>query len=69
MERIPFIEAYAHVGRWQDALEQTRAAMTVTPVMNDPLCALWNRIDRDSGEDPLSDEVYELLDCSFLKKK
>ena len=43
--------------------------MDVTPVMNDPLCALWNRIDRDSGEDPLSDEVYELLDCSFLKKK
>ena len=69
MERIPFIEAYAHVGRWQDALEQTRAAMTVTPVMNDPLCALWNRIDRDSGEGPLSDEVYELLDCSFLKNR
>ncbi|MBQ6505220.1 MAG: hypothetical protein IJI57_15035 [Flexilinea sp.] len=69
MEHIPFIEAYAHVGRWQDALETTRAAMNVTPVMNDPLCALWNRIERESGENPVSDEVYELLDCSFLKKQ
>ena len=67
MERIPFIEAYAHVGRWQDALEQTRAAMTVTPVMNDPLCTLWARIDRESGEDPVRAELDELLDCGFLR--
>ena len=66
MERIPFIESYAHIGRWQDALEQTRAAMTVTPVMNDPLCVLWQRIERDQGENPVSKELNGFLDCSFL---
>ena len=67
MERIPFIEAYAHTGRWEDALLQTEAAMTVTPVMNDPLCALWQRIERYSGENPVRSGLDDLLDCSFLK--
>ena len=67
MEHIPFIEAYAHTGRWEDALLQTEAAMTVTPVMNDPLCALWQRIERDSGENPVRSGLDDLLDCSFLK--
>ena len=64
MERIPFIEAYAHTGRPEDALEQTWIAMETTPLMNDPLCALWQRIERDTGVRP--DQVDELLDCSFL---
>ena len=67
MERIPFIEAYAHVGRWEDALAQTQAAMNVTPVMNDPLCALWARIRRDSGEVPVQSELDGLIECDFLK--
>ena len=66
MERIPFIEAYAHIGRWDDALEQTRAAMTVTPVMNDPLCALWQRIERDCEGNPVQEDLDGLLDCGFL---
>ena len=67
MERIPFIEAYARTGRWEDALNQTRAAMEVTPVMNDPLCALWQRIERESGENQVRNELDEFLDCSFLR--
>ncbi len=62
MELLPFIEAYAHTGRTEDALERTEAAMQVTPVMNDPLCALWRRIERDTGERPAA--LDELLDCS-----
>ncbi|MBQ6342421.1 MAG: hypothetical protein IJI41_04805 [Anaerolineaceae bacterium] len=67
MERIPFIEAFAHMNRWEDALAQTKAAMTVTPVMNDPLCALWQRIEKDRGEIPVQGELDELLSCEFLK--
>ena len=67
MERIPFIEAYAHTGRWNDALLQTREAMTVTPLMNDPLCALWQRISRETGDIPMQTELDALLDCRFLK--
>ncbi len=61
MELLPFIEAYAHTGRTEDALERTKAAMDVTPVMNDPLCALWNRIGRDTGSRP--EALDALLDC------
>ncbi len=43
-ERFPFIEAYAHVGRWQDALEQSRIAAEVSPAMPPVLCRLWQRI-------------------------
>ncbi len=67
MERIPFIEAYAHVGRWEDALSQSRSAMEVTPVMNDPLCALWQRIEKDCGELPVQSELDGLLACDFMK--
>ena len=67
MERIPFIEAYAHVGRWEDALSQSRSAMEVTPVMNDPLCALWQRIEKDCGELPVQSELDGLLAWDFMK--
>lgn len=66
MERIPFIEAYAHTGRSENALEQTRIAMGTTPLMNDPLCALWQRIERDTGNHP--DELDEILSCGFLSE-
>lgn len=65
MEYIPFIESYAHTGRWDDALAQTEVALNVTPVMNDPLCALWRRIDRDCGGIPIENELSEMLDCGF----
>ena len=68
MERIPFIEAYARTGRWQDALDQTAAAMDVTPLMNDPLCALWDRIQRTAGEIPEQYLPGEILNCGFLRQ-
>ena len=67
MERLPFIEAYAHVGRWEDALSQTQAAMQVTPVMNDPLCALWKRIEKETDGLPDRGALNEILDCGFLE--
>ena len=64
MERLPFIEAYAHTGRTEDALQQTREALQVTPLMNDPLCALWQRIGKETGSRP--DELGSILDCSLI---
>ena len=66
MERLPFIEAYAHTGRLTDAVSQTEAAMQTTPVMNDPLCALWSRIQRETGEHP--DELDTILDCGAFER-
>ena len=70
MERIPFIEGYAHVADWEKAIAHTQAALEVTPVMNNPLCVLWNRIDRDcqNSEEKTTSlkTIQEILDCSFL---
>ncbi len=67
MERLPFIESYAHMGRWQDALDQTEAAIQTTPVMNDPLCVLWQRIERETEGYPGRDTLNGMIDCAFLE--
>ncbi len=51
-ERLVFIEAYAHLARWDEALAQTEAAAEVTPLIHPPLCALWQRIAADLATDP-----------------
>lgn len=68
-ERFPFLEGYAMTGRWDDALRLTNETLAITPVMNNPLCALWARIERDA---PVSDEkataleaINDLLVCDF----
>lgn len=48
MERLVFIEAYANTGQWQRALELSAESQRVTPVMQEPLCALWARIAADT---------------------
>jgi len=67
-ERLVFIEAYAHLSRWEDALAQTEAAAAVTPLIHPPLCALWQRMAADLAADPgLSsawDQARFQLDCA-----
>lgn len=66
MELIPFIEGYANVSRWDDAVELTQKAINTTPVMNNPLCALWNRIEKDTSAKEAKD-IMSTLDCGFLR--
>jgi len=60
-ERLPFIEGYAHLGRWQDALEQTRLAGQISPAIRPVLCRLWQRIDPNTAENPGKQEVIQQL--------
>ncbi len=46
-ERLPFIEAFAHVGRWQEAIHQTGRAYEKDSKYARRLCQLWDKIDRD----------------------
>lgn len=48
MERVPFIEGYAHTANWLRALELSREAGSITPLMQPVLCRLWQRIERDT---------------------
>ena len=43
-EYVPFIEAYAFTGSWDDALQLTLTANKVSPAMNWQLCPIWNNL-------------------------
>ena len=47
VERLVFIEGYAHTGEWNRAEELSRQALEITPMMNPLICHVWERIDRD----------------------
>lgn len=44
-EYLPFIEAYAHLGRWEDARDLTRKTSDLMPILRPALCAIWQRIE------------------------
>jgi hypothetical protein len=43
-EWIPFIEGYAHTGRWMDASKVTKAAFDQDVLYKPMLCDLWQRL-------------------------
>lgn len=51
LERFPFIEAYAHLGRWEEALELTRQTNQIAEMYGVQACRLWGRIARETGAD------------------
>lgn len=52
VERLPFIEGYAHQGDWQAALALSDEAGQITPLMQPVLCRLWQRIQRQTPASP-----------------
>lgn len=69
-ELIPFIEAFAHVGRWEEAENLTTITIRSDPLMRAMLCDTWNRIVQDIPSD--QDEfhyapmVINNLACALL---
>jgi hypothetical protein len=49
-ERFPFIEGYALTGNWDRAIALTGETRAITPAMQAPLCRLWQRIERETGD-------------------
>jgi len=46
-EYLPFIEAYARTGRWEDARDLTRRTANFMPILRPALCAIWHRLESD----------------------
>src|SRR5690606_22671902 len=63
-ERLPFIEAYARVGRGDDALHLTRVSLKVTPLMQPMLCDLWLRMADNEVDGSIVQEALDQLECS-----
>ncbi len=59
MERVPFIEGYAHTGSWQRSRDLTRQASDITPLMQPVLCRLWQRIDAQAPASPEKDAAVQ----------
>lgn len=63
-ERMPFIEGYAHLGRWDEAVQLSQDSLAVTPLMQPPLCALWQRIRAETPNSPEQQAALAALPCS-----
>jgi len=48
-EYLPFIEAYARLGRYDNAQELTEIAAEKVPTLKPMLCSLWQRITKDGA--------------------
>ena len=46
-EYLPFVEAYARTGRWEDARDLTRKTADAMPILKPALCAIWQRVETD----------------------
>ncbi len=67
-EYIPFIEAYAYLGDWEQALALTQQARKTTQGMYLILCPTWQRLEQGTpASDTKADHVskaYDVLKCS-----
>ncbi len=67
VERFPFIEAYAHTGRWEQALQLTRDTQQIAPLYAKLACTLWARIERETPAGAERDrallQAKEILAC------
>ncbi len=68
-ERVPFIEGYAHVGRWSRAEELTFEALEINQFMGPMLCEAWERIEAgtppSTQRDGILEKINTQLDCSL----
>ncbi len=63
-EYLPFIEAYARLGRYDDAQALTETALDKNPVLQPMFCSLWQRIAKDGSLEVTNtflDEIQSVL--------
>jgi len=63
-EYIPFIEAYAHTGNWQRALDLSLAAQKVISEMEPLLCSTWEDLGKLPSADPnITNQAMQAFAC------
>ena len=68
-ERVPFIEGYAHVGRWGRAEELTFEALKINKFMGPMLCEAWERVEAtttaSTERDTILKKINTQLNCDL----
>ena len=64
-ERLVFVEGFAHVENWPQALDLTYTSYAITDLMQPLLCRLWARIDQDMPDSPGKQEALEEVRVNF----
>jgi hypothetical protein len=68
-ERLPLIEALAHVGDWQTALSLSLEGLDPLAQNQPPLCLIWQRIAREAADGEAKtaalEKIHTSLGCSF----
>lgn len=72
-ERFPFIEAYAHLGLWQEAVDMSDQSAAVSPVIHPAICRLWDRIEQETADSDQKtsaiQRAIEPLECDLTIKE
>lgn len=67
-EWLPFIEADAHLGRWETAVQRTLSAAGASPKLPPFFCAAWQRLESQTPDTPQRAaaliEVRSALSCA-----
>ena len=70
-ERLPFIEGYAHVGRWEDAASLSLEIVEEQQPMWATVCRTWARLEDSApdggGRQEASERIYESIPCDELR--
>jgi hypothetical protein len=71
-ELLPYIEGYAHLQQWDEALEKSMLAYNLTPRMQRMLCGTWKRIEAEtrslsdaSARQAALEQIRDKLGCEF----
>jgi len=51
-EWLPFIEADAHLGKWEEAVQRTLTAADTSPKLPPFFCAVWQRLETQTSDSP-----------------
>jgi tetratricopeptide (TPR) repeat protein len=68
-EFLPFIEGYAHLGKWDRAIQLSEKIIEISSEYSRMNCALWKRINDSIQDTPEKIEALEiisdLINCTF----
>jgi hypothetical protein len=66
-EWIPFIKAYANLGRWQEARQISLEILNREPPLNARTCSLWDALDdtlpQSADKDAAVRDVWSAAGC------